>query len=49
MKDHTKAIKVTDKVYWVGAIDWAIRDFHGYTTDRGAVTMRFLLSTKKSP
>ena len=30
-----KAIKVTDNVYWVGAIDWGIRDFHGYLTERG--------------
>jgi len=22
-------------VYWVGGIDWDIRNFHGYTTDRG--------------
>ena len=24
MKDAFKAVKVTDKVYWVGAIDWAV-------------------------
>ena len=32
MADIYKAVKLTDKVYWVGAIDWTIRDFHGYTT-----------------
>lgn len=21
---------------WVGAIDWNVRDFHSYNTDRGA-------------
>ncbi len=47
MKDHTKAIKVTDKVYWVGAIDWAIRDFHGYTTDRGTSYNAFLIIDEK--
>ena len=32
MKDIYSAVKVSDNVYWVGAIDWTIRDFHGYTT-----------------
>lgn len=27
----TKAIELTKGVYWVGAIDWNIRDYHGYT------------------
>ena len=35
MKDPFQAVKVTDKVYWVGAIDWDLRDFHGYATRRG--------------
>ena len=25
------AIKITDGVYWVGVLDWDIRDYHGYT------------------
>jgi flavorubredoxin len=47
MKEYTKAIKVTDNVYWVGAIDWAIRDFHGYTTDRGTSYNAFLIIDEK--
>jgi coenzyme F420H2 oxidase len=27
------AIKITDNVYWVGVLDWDIRDYHGYTLD----------------
>ncbi|MDR2874015.1 MAG: FprA family A-type flavoprotein [Methanobrevibacter sp.] len=27
------AIKITDGVYWVGALDWDIRDYHGYKLD----------------
>jgi len=27
MAEPFKAMKVTDHVYWVGAIDWGIRDF----------------------
>ncbi len=26
-----KAVEITKDVYWVGAIDWNIRDYHGYT------------------
>ena len=27
------AVKITEDIYWVGAIDWSLRDFHGYATD----------------
>ena len=30
-----KPIEVADGIYWVGGIDWNIRDFHGYATYRG--------------
>ena len=26
-----QAVKIKEGVYWVGAIDWNIRDYHGYT------------------
>jgi flavorubredoxin len=42
-----KAIKVTDNVYWVGAIDWGIRDFHGYLTERGTTYNAFLVMADK--
>ena len=29
------AIPVSDGIHWVGAIDWNLRDFHGYDTPRG--------------
>jgi flavorubredoxin len=37
------AVKVSDHVYWVGAIDWGIRDFHGYSTDRGTTYNAYLV------
>ena len=43
MKESFKALKITDHVYWVGAIDWPIRDFHGYTTDRGSTYNAYLI------
>jgi flavorubredoxin len=36
MTNIYSAIQVSDHVYWVGAIDWSIRDFHGYTTPHGS-------------
>jgi len=41
-----QAIKVSDKVYWVGAIDWNIRDFHGYSTNKGSTYNAFLILDK---
>ncbi|NLF29390.1 MAG: FprA family A-type flavoprotein [Planctomycetes bacterium] len=37
------AQQVTDHVYWVGAVDWSIRDFHGYSTSRGTSYNAFLI------
>lgn len=27
------AVKIKDGVYWVGVLDWDLRDYHGYTLD----------------
>ena len=42
-----KAIQITDKVYWVGAIDWSLRNFHGYLTSRGSSYNAFLILADK--
>lgn len=42
-----KAIKITDKVYWVGAIDWELRNFHGYQTSRGSTYNAYLILGEK--
>ena len=34
-------------VYWVGAIDWDVRDFHGYSTYRGTTYNAFLIVDEK--
>ena len=46
MKSFT-AEKITEKVYWVGAIDWGVRDFHGYLTSRGSTYNAFLIIDEK--
>jgi len=43
-----KAVKVSERVYWVGAIDWAVRDFHGYSTDRGTTYNAYLIMGEKT-
>jgi flavorubredoxin len=47
MDNPFKAVKVSEHVYWVGAIDWGIRDFHGYLTDRGTTYNAFLVMADK--
>ena len=38
-----QAVQITEQVYWVGAIDWTIRDFHGYATTRGTTYNAYLI------
>lgn len=47
MNSHLNAVKITDNVYWVGAIDWAVKDFHGYSTERGTTYNAYLVMSDK--
>lgn len=47
MNQYFKAIPVAENIYWVGAVDWAIRDFHGYSTHRGTTYNAFLIVDEK--
>ncbi len=47
MKEIFKAAQISDHVYWVGAIDWNIRDFHGYSTNRGTTYNAYLILADK--
>lgn len=47
MKDYLKAIKISENVYYVGAVDWNIRSFHGYRTGRGTSYNAFLIIDEK--
>lgn len=42
-----KAIEIAKDIYWVGAIDWNIRDFHGYSTYEGSTYNAFLIMDEK--
>lgn len=38
---------VRDDIYWVGAVDWDIRDFHGYDVVRGTTYNAYLILDDK--
>ena len=41
------SVKIKDGVYWVGAIDWDLRNFHGYLTQRGSTYNAYLIIDEK--
>ena len=43
-------VKVTlkDGIYWVGVVDWNIRDFHDYITYRGSTYNAYLIQDEKT-
>ncbi|MFH0859845.1 MAG: flavodoxin domain-containing protein [Candidatus Altiarchaeota archaeon] len=43
-------VEVKKDVYWVGAVDWSIRRFHGYTysTHRGTTYNAYLITDRKT-
>jgi flavorubredoxin len=47
MASHLNAVKVKDNIFWVGAIDGASRDFHGYRTGRGTTYNAYLVLGEK--
>jgi len=38
-----RAAKVTGNIWWVGAIDWNLRDFHGFETPQGTTYNCYLV------
>jgi len=40
-------IELAKGIYWVGAVDWDVRDFHGYSTNRGTTYNAFLIVDEK--
>jgi flavorubredoxin len=42
-----KPIEIVKDIYWVGAVDWNIRDMHGYSTERGTTYNAFLILDEK--
>lgn len=42
-----KPIEIAEGIYWVGVIDWNIRDFHGYSTYLGTTYNAYLIMDEK--
>ncbi len=42
-----KALKIAEGIYDVGATDWNVRDFHGYSTENGSTYNAFLIIDEK--
>ena len=41
------ATEIKKGIYWVGGIDWGIRNFHGYLTQRGTTYNSYLIVDEK--
>ena len=42
-----KPVEIKRDIYWVGAVDWNIRDFHGYSTYKGTTYNAYLAKDEK--
>ena len=39
---------IAENIFWVGVVDWNLRDFHGYVTNRGATYNSYLIADEKT-
>jgi flavorubredoxin len=42
-----KPLEIAKNIYWLGAVDWNIRDFHGYSIYQGTTYNAFLIRDEK--
>ena len=47
MSNNFSAVQIAKNIYWVGAIDWGLPDFHGYQTGRGSTYNAYLIVDEK--
>jgi len=45
--NNCKAIQISENIFWVGAVDWSMRNFHGYETSRGTTYNAYLILDEK--
>ena len=41
------SVEIKPDVYFVGALDWNAREFHGYTTEQGITYNAYLILDEK--
>ncbi|MBU1094112.1 MAG: FprA family A-type flavoprotein [Firmicutes bacterium] len=42
-----EAVLIKENIYWVGVLDWNLRDFHGYSTSLGGTYNAYLILDEK--
>jgi flavorubredoxin len=42
-----RSLEIKNNIFWVGAIDWNVRDFHGYSTYKGTTYNAYLVKDEK--
>ncbi len=42
-----RTVEIKPGIFWVGAIDWSVRDFHGYITPNGTTYNNYLIADKQ--
>lgn len=47
MINNCRAIEISENIFWVGAVDWSMRNFHGYETSRGSTYNAYLILDDK--
>ena len=45
--NNSKAIEISENIFWTGAVDWSMRNFHGYETSRGSSYNAYLIVDEK--
>ena len=40
--------EIREGIHWVGYVDWTVRDFHGYRTERGSTYNAYLVQDEKT-
>jgi flavorubredoxin len=40
-------VEIKPNIYWVGVIDWGVRDFHGYVTQNGTTYNNYLIKDEQ--
>jgi anaerobic nitric oxide reductase flavorubredoxin len=47
-REKMEKVELKRGIYWVGAIDWNVRDFHGYSTSFGTTYNAYLILDEKN-
>lgn len=45
--DELQPLEIAKGIYWVGVVDWNLRDFHGYETPKGGSYNAYLIIDEK--